>query len=346
MNKRRADRLKGLPNVVVVSAAFRPSQGGIERVSEVIAQGLRNRGFQVKILTSTPAPAGEDGVVRQPSIKDLMGVLRWSDVVLESNPSYRLSWPLALRIVRRPRMVVLHTVIGLPNGRIRLLDRLKRGLLPTRSTYTVSDWLRRNSFPRARLAPNPYDPEIFHPVEQAPSKDCVFVGRLVTAKGVDILLQAVSLLERPPTLTVVGAGPELDSLRRQAHALGIEVEFTGSLPPEGVAAQLQAHRVLVVPSRSVPPEAFPLVSLEGMACGCEVVVTDCGGLPETVGDLGIVVPPDHPSKLAGAIEKSLAREPVDRRRDEVSSWLRPYREDSVLKFYEDAILDLSGRRGP
>lgn len=53
MNKRRADRLKGLPNVVVVSAAFRPSQGGIERVSEVIAQGLRNRGFQVKILTLT-----------------------------------------------------------------------------------------------------------------------------------------------------------------------------------------------------------------------------------------------------------------------------------------------------
>jgi glycosyltransferase involved in cell wall biosynthesis len=51
-------------------------------------------------------------------------------------------------------------------------------------------------------------------------------------------------------------------------------------------------------------EGFGMTALEAMACGTPVVVSDRGSLPEVVGDVGIVVPPDGAS-LAAALEKVL-----------------------------------------
>src|SRR5690606_13974896 len=83
------------------------------------------------------------------------------------------------------------------------------------------------------------------------------------------------------------------------------VRFLGLVGPERVAALMRAARVVVLPSRS---ENFPLVVLEALAAGAPLVATRVGGIPEAVRDgrEALLVPPDDPAALAGALARVLA----------------------------------------
>ncbi|QIL20510.1 glycosyltransferase [Thermomonas sp. HDW16] len=140
-----------------------------------------------------------------------------------------------------------------------------------------------NAFEDARFFSDGFTDRVF---------DFGFCGRLVSEKGVSILLEAFADMcrnERRLRLAIMGDGPERASLEEQARAKGIEenVTFTGSKDSEGVANMMRSCRVLVVPS--VYEEPFGIVALEGLSSGCRVVVTRKGGLPEAVGAFGIVV---------------------------------------------------------
>jgi len=74
-------------------------------------------------------------------------------------------------------------------------------------------------------------------------------------------------------------------------------------PRDDVPALLAAARVFVHPSVE---EGFGQAVVEAMLAGVPVVVTDAGGLPEVVGDCGVVVPRDDPPALAHAIRRVLA----------------------------------------
>jgi L-malate glycosyltransferase len=104
--------------------------------------------------------------------------------------------------------------------------------------------------------------------------DVIFIGRLIDEKRVDVLLQAVAgLSERIPAMTcdIVGDGPELDRLRRQAGELGVghRVSFHGRLSQTDALIRLQSARILVLPSLR---EGFGMVVLEAQAAGTVPVV--------------------------------------------------------------------------
>ena len=130
-----------------------------------------------------------------------------------------------------------------------------------------------------------------------------FVGRLVSEKGM------VDLLSRPchlrthavcsPSLTIVGAGPEFTAL--QELAARSEPRTTKS--PLAVrnatrrcANSFGSTKILVVPSRYDEP--FGVVALEGIACGCVVVGSAGGGLPEAIGPCGLTFPNGDATALA------------------------------------------------
>ena len=67
--------------------------------------------------------------------------------------------------------------------------------------------------------------------------------------------------------------------------MGVKLLFTGNLFGDELVEELNKHKVLVIPS--LWEEPFGNVALEGMACGCLVLASNGGGLPDAVGKAGI-----------------------------------------------------------
>jgi len=126
-----------------------------------------------------------------------------------------------------------------------------------------------------------------------------FVGRLAPEKGVDILIDAfASVLEKVADvrLWIVGEGPERPALESRARGLGSAVVFLGwRINPYPFLA---AADVYCVPSLE---GAFELVIPEAMALGLPIVASRTGGIPEVVGDAGVLVEPEDYRMLARAL---------------------------------------------
>jgi len=195
--------------------------------------------------------------------------------------------------------------------RIKPMDKLKRFLTHYASAnISVSQAVDRFLNLNGHVIPNPYDSNLFklHP-EVSRERDLIFVGRLVSDKGVDLLLDALHLLaERGihPNLTIVGSGPELEPLQEQAKRLNLlaQVVFAGPRRGEELARLMNAHQIMVVPSRWNEP--FGIVALEGIACGCVLIGSEGGGLGEAIGPCGVTYPNLEPEALAMQITRVLS----------------------------------------
>jgi glycosyltransferase involved in cell wall biosynthesis len=132
------------------------------------------------------------------------------------------------------------------------------------------------------------------------SRDVLYVGRLSVEKGVDVLVDAFSLLEGCDLrLVVIGNGPAQSALERRA---GHNVHFTGWLPVGQVHEYMRRARALAFPSRLY--ETFGMSILEAMAAGLPVLASDLGGSPEILGGrAGWLVAPGDATAWAAAIRR-------------------------------------------
>jgi glycosyltransferase involved in cell wall biosynthesis len=271
---------------------FYPSVGGLEINVAQLAEGFHRAGHEVVVVAKTESPNPEPfpfRVVRKPSRRRLLALVRWCDVFFQANVSLRGLWPLLL--VRRPWVVSHQGWYRRPDGSFAPQDRLKRFLLRWGRSISASQAVAKDLDTPSLVIPNAYRDDLFRRLPEVPrTEDLMFLGRLVSDKGVDILLEALRLLAARgirPGLTLVGDGPERPALEAQARRLGIEkqVRFLGSRQGEDVVRLLNAHRILVVPSRYNEP--FGIVALEGIACGCLVIGSRGGGLREAIGRCGL-----------------------------------------------------------
>ncbi|MFW3168584.1 glycosyltransferase family 4 protein [Geodermatophilus sp. CPCC 206100] len=128
------------------------------------------------------------------------------------------------------------------------------------------------------------------------------LGRLTAQKGFDVLLAAVGRLTAAGVaLEVVVGGEGRDGDRLRTAAAGLPVTFPGFVTD--VRGFLAGLDVFCLSSRR---EALPLVLLEAMAEGLPCVATDVGDVAATVGADAVVVPPEDPAALAGALGVLLA----------------------------------------
>lgn len=151
-------------------------------------------------------------------------------------------------------------------------------------------------------------PEMFapQPEPRAPDEFVIgYAGRLVSEKGVHILLRAAAQLQGNWRLRVVGSGPEQESLQTLARDLQIapRVEFIRWADSAAMPRFYNSLDVVVVPSLTRPnwKEQFGRVLLEAMACGVPVIGSDSGEIPFVVGDAGIIVPENNADALARAL---------------------------------------------
>lgn len=297
--------------ILIASRVFPPSVGGVEMVTEMIAEAFAEAGHAVCVVTSTPtdaAGAEQDGarpytVLRQPSAAALLRLVAACDVFVHNCITLRMVWPLL--IVRRPWVVINQVWLG-----DDLRGRMKRALIDRAHSICISTALARAIRPDSAVIPNPYRDAVFRSDPSvARDRDLAVVARLVPDKGVDVAVRALALLKgrgQSPTLTIIGAGPAEPDLRALAETSGVaeQVRFLGALSPPEVARELNRHRIMVVPSRWDEP--FGIVALEGIAAGCVVVGTRGGGLPEAIGPCGVTVPNGDAPAMADALGRLMA----------------------------------------
>lgn len=166
---------------------------------------------------------------------------------------------------------------------------------------------------RTHVIPNPVKRFDHPPREENGRLRVLTVSSLKHIKGVDLIpLVAASLADVDFEWTVVGDGPERESLLESAKELGVadRVRFAGF--QQDVGPFFAAADLYVLPSRT---EGLPLVLGEAMGAGLPVVATRCahGVEDELSGGAGELVPVEDASAMAVAV-RSLLADPEKRKR--------------------------------
>lgn len=302
-------------NICIFSRAFYPSVGGLERIAQILATQAAGLGHKVEVVTDTRGISGVDdqqfsfNITRTRKYQERLRAFRCADAVLFMNVS--LHGMLAAIVAGAP-VIFSHHGIYRGRGLVgKLLELFKRQLTWFYPNISVSRFVARNIPAASVVIRNAYDNALFkQPRDPVRARDFVFCGRLVSDKGADVCVRAFPhVLESVPdaTLTVVGDGPEREALHGLSQSLGIcgQVKFTGALNGQELATELQRHACMVVPS--LWEEPFGIVALEGIASCDTVIVARRGGLPEAVGDCGLVIEPTIEEMAAAMISVARAR---------------------------------------
>jgi glycosyltransferase involved in cell wall biosynthesis len=163
------------------------------------------------------------------------------------------------------------------------------------------------------------DTSLFAPGDRAVARDrlkvpnigkmLLWVGRMELVKGLDVLLEACTLLRQHGNtfrVYVVGDGSLRQALEADSRQRGLSnhVTFVGGVSHDQLPQWYRAADLTVLPSRS---EGVPNVLRESLACGTPFVASRVGGIPELAGITGnYLVPPGDAAALAEALGQALA----------------------------------------
>ncbi len=295
--------------ILLGSPFFYPSIGGVETLSRGLAEAWQALGHEVRVMTTTHLKEHDEilelEISRQPAYSEVYRMVNWADVFVRSGNSLRsLFWPL---LTGTPSITIHHRPLS-----SRYVGRF-RSVVEQWTTYLGKNVAVSSAVEKTIPGPSARIPNTFHPrFDRATTSDeeregLLFVGRLVSRKGVDTLIEAMRYLHNEgieKTLTIYGDGPERPALSTKARHLGVDefVSFEGWASSETLAKQYRQSKATVIPSRMEP---FGIVALEALASGCPVVASKAGGLPEAVGECGVLVEPNQPEELAEAIKNVL-----------------------------------------
>lgn len=289
---------------------FLPNTGGSGVVARVLATEFSRLGHDVTVITDTLGENRADWrfkVLRRPSLLQSVKTMKDGDVILMNGPMLRYT-PIA-RLFCKSVIMVHHMYPAI--GWRGVLDRL----LPLSQVHVAPSKAMIGAFPQKwewHWISNPYDDQTFYRSDQIERRDVVFVGRLVEDKGADECIRGFALAKLPSEtrLHIFGDGYSRTSHEALARALGIQerVIFHGDCPPQQVANALREKRVQVVSSRWEEP--FGIVALEGLASGCQVIVSAKGGLPEAIGHFGKTYSSGDVDTLAHLITDAYTAEPA------------------------------------
>jgi glycosyltransferase involved in cell wall biosynthesis len=308
-----------------------------------LAQGLREYGVTLRVYMFQRAGrprspfipyldrAGIEHIVlpdRGPLDLELLATLarslrEWAPDIVQSHNYRTTAMAYLLRCARAswPWIAFFHGSTN-ENWKVRLYNRIDQVLLPRADRLVVMSERHRHAFEHARgqvdvihnavlaLPSEPAPVDLRH-LRRAGRPLIGVIGRLSHEKGVDVMLDAVSLLPADAVSVVIaGDGPEREALMRQAAERGIaaNVHFLGTV--RDVASLYPQLDLVVLPSRS---EGLPNVLLEALRADVPVVATAVGAVPEVFDDaaVGEMVPPGEPGLLAEAISQGLAQGRTD-----------------------------------
>lgn len=308
---------------IALIAASLDILGGQGIQGAALADGLRRDGAEVALIPiNPPFPPGLRWLRRLPYARTLLNQalylprlarLRRFDVAHVFSASYWsfLLAPLPAILAARllGRRVVLHYHSGEAQDHLKRWGILVHPWLRLADEIVVPSEYLRGVFERhghrARVIPNVVDPARFRYRERPRIRPALLsIRNLEPHYRVDNTLRAFAILRdrhADATLTVAGYGSEERRLRRLARALGDRgIRFAGRVEPEEVPGLYDGADIFV---NSSVVDNQPVSVLEAFAAGVAVVSTPTGDIAAMVrdGETGLLVPPDDPRALAGAI---------------------------------------------
>lgn len=268
-------------------------------MAQLLATQASKDGCNVEVVTASAGSSKADDkpfpftIFRTRNLRDWVSAFKRSDVILFMNVPLRgVSAALFSGV---PIILIHHGVFRGRGLRGKLLGFLKRQVTRICFNISVSEFVSHNIPAKSVVIRNPYDNSVFSwPAHPKRTRDYVFCGRLVSNKGVGLCLDAFMLVLKivpDASLTIVGDGPERELVHDlvDTYRLTDRVSCTGALTGRALELELQRHACMLVPS--LCDEGFGIVALEGIACCDTVIVSRRGGLPEAVGECGLVVEP-------------------------------------------------------
>ncbi len=213
-----------------------------------------------------------------------------------------------------------HVKTGYPY-RLSVLHRdieafvLKRATHGVVFNHSAKNIFAKNGFRNTTVIPPPVDTQLFEPRIVDRQRDAFvvgYVGRLVRAKGVDLILQALRSLPRVCTAMIVGDGEAKDDLKKLAAELDIveRVNFTDAVSHESLPDIFAQMDVVALPSRTTHHwrEQFGRVLVEAMACGVPVIGSTSGEIPNVIADAGFVFKEENIDGLRLGVERLYSSE--------------------------------------
>lgn len=322
--------------ILVYSSVFYPSIGGIEFLTLSLVREFIREGHEVKVVTEQvqdpDRPLEGIEVIHSSEKWKQLKYFFWADLMYMPNITLKGIWLLAFNPFKK--WVVSHNDyhLNLFNDRKtkfkNFLTKLASGNIAV--SKSVASFMKAP----ATVIYNCYNDEVFklYP-DESRDVDFVFVGRLVSYKGCELLIDACSELNADYNLNIIGDGAEMNRLKSKVDSLGLQgkIHFLGYKQGEELARMLNSHKTMILPP--IDLEGFGIVALEGLACGCEMIVSDAGGLAEAIGEFGEVFPMSDKEALKSKLLKALEKkEPlvIDEKR---TKYLYEHSRQVVAKKY-------------
>jgi len=325
--------------VLQVNKLYYPWVGGVEKVVQSIAEGLKDR-VHMRVLVCQPRGfylsqkingvdvfrASSIGIFRSmPLSPDFMvhflKMARDTDIIHLHVPfpigelSFLLSKPKAKTIASWHSEIVRHRFLSrfYKKMLLRLLDRISAIVVTSPNQLIHTPQLQKHKS-KCEVIPIGIDQGKYELTpgtrknvklikERYGPRIVLTVGRLVYYKGLEYLIEAMSGVKAK--LLIVGKGPLMKKLTLRARELGLgeKVVFLGAVSEDELPAYYHSCDVFVLPSVE-KAEAFGIVQLEAMACGKPVINTSLPtGVPfvSRHGETGLTVKPKDSSALSDAI---------------------------------------------
>ncbi|MCL2032304.1 MAG: glycosyltransferase family 4 protein [Methanomassiliicoccaceae archaeon] len=343
--------------IVDVNPFFYPLRGGIEHRMHDTSRLLVERGHEVTVVTGRlpgteeeeTAPEGYRivrldskfiNIYNPPFIssKDVLENIAGIDPdIVNFNYRWAPSYSRDLKKYDGRKVFTYHNMWGEGVGFQRKLSEINDGrfrncLETFDHIIAVSDYVRndliRRGYSQRYVTTIPTGLSKFPEAGKGDGDFILSLGRLVRTKGLDYLMEAMKDVDFK--LIICGKGPDQKRLAKLIVKFGLEdkVEMKGWVEEDEKERLMGSCRFFVMPSLF---ESLGLAAIEQMAYGRPIVHTDVNGLPDTIGDGGISVPPKDPGALSKAMNALIGdRDRTEELGRNAAGQARTYKWDGLI----------------